>query len=703
MEALPSFRKIVILGGGVSAITAAFRLTSEPNWQDRYQITLYQQGWRLGGKGASGRNAADHQRIEEHGIHVWFGFYYNAFHSLRQCYEELARPAGAPLATLDEAFFAHSHTAFADEFQNRWTTWPIDTLALPGKPGEGWNPKPFMSALGDLLEWLLRLGEAEQTSVSAAPEGLFGRLRAHCSEEVQALALGEAERHLHKARTALPESHDHPLLLWLLREARSLLARVLNERSQTSVVAHRLWLLMDFGLTVLIGMLDDEVYAKGFESLNDETFLAWLERHGASAATLDGAVVKSLHGGIFAYRDGDLGSPDVEAGTVLRAALLALTTSKGSFIWRMQAGMGDVVFAPYYEVLAKRGVNFQFFHQVTGIEAADGGQGQGPRVTRLQIQRQVPLKQEPYQPLVDVKGLPCWPSTPLYDQIQDDIAQRLQEQNINLESNWSGWPGVEQLELVVDHDFDDVVLGISVAGLAALSPSLCSLDPAFAQMTQKVATVATQAVQLWQSRDAWQLGWTGSPKGGQAPELLGFAAQAMDSWADVSYLVDREDWSSGTPPQDISYFCGVFAADAAPPIGKKSDYPQGQALKVHDAFIDFMKGNLLDYWPAAGTNQDYHWEYLLAPTDVSGVARFDYQYWRANVDPSERYVQSVAGSSRYRLATDGSACSNLYLTGDWIRNGFNMGCVESATLSGLQTARAILGHSEVLPGEDAFQ
>lgn len=701
MEAVPPVRKIAILGGGVSAITAAFRLTSEPAWQERYQITVYQQGWRLGGKGASGRNAADHQRIEEHGIHVWFGFYYNAFHSLRQCYEELDRPAGAPLATLDEAFFPHSHTAFADDFLGQWTTWPIDTLALPGTPGEGWNPKPFMTALGDLLEWLLRLGEVDASPPATAPSGLFARLRAHCREELQELALDQAEQHLRQARSALPDGVDHPVLLWLLREARELLAKVLQGRSQSSVTAHRLWLLMDFGLTVLIGLLADEVYAKGFEALNEETFLAWLTRHGASAATLDGAVVKSLHGGIFAYRDGDLAQPDVEAGTVLRAALLALTTAKGSFIWRMQAGMGDVVFAPYYEVLARRGVDFRFFHQVTGIEAADDGQG--PRVTRLQIQRQVPLKGTSYQPLVDVKGLPCWPSAPLYEQIDDQIAKELQDGDINLESSWSGWQGVEQLELQVDRDFDEVVLGISVAGLAALAPSLCALDPAFARMTQAVATVATQAVQLWQERDVWQLGWTGSPPGGQAPELLGFAAQAMDSWADVSYLVDREDWSSATPPRDISYFCGVFAAPAAPPVGQRDDYPQLQAARVRTDFLDFMNGTLRYYWPEALDAQGYRWDYLTAPAAVQGPARFDAQYWRANVDPSERYVQSVAGSSRQRLTTDGTRCRNLYLTGDWIHNGFNMGCVESATLSGLQTARAILGHGEVLPGEDAFQ
>ena len=50
--------KLVILGGGAAAITAAFEL-SRPGWQDRFEsITLYQMGWRLGGKGASGRGRA---------------------------------------------------------------------------------------------------------------------------------------------------------------------------------------------------------------------------------------------------------------------------------------------------------------------------------------------------------------------------------------------------------------------------------------------------------------------------------------------------------------------------------------------------------------------------------------------------------------------------------------------------------------------
>ncbi len=51
-------RKIAILGGGAGAMTAAFYLTCAPDWRERYDITVYQLGWRFGGKGASGRNRA---------------------------------------------------------------------------------------------------------------------------------------------------------------------------------------------------------------------------------------------------------------------------------------------------------------------------------------------------------------------------------------------------------------------------------------------------------------------------------------------------------------------------------------------------------------------------------------------------------------------------------------------------------------------
>ena len=45
---------VAIVGGGCASIAAAFELT-RPVHRGRYRVSIYQLGWRLGGKGASGR------------------------------------------------------------------------------------------------------------------------------------------------------------------------------------------------------------------------------------------------------------------------------------------------------------------------------------------------------------------------------------------------------------------------------------------------------------------------------------------------------------------------------------------------------------------------------------------------------------------------------------------------------------------------
>ena len=41
------------------------------------------------------------------------------------------------------------------------------------------------------------------------------------------------------------------------------------------------------------------------------------------------------------------------------------------------------------------------------------------------------------------------------------------------------------------------------------------------------------------------------------------------------------------------------------------------------------------------------------------------RYERVNIDPTDRYVLSVPGSSRHRLRPDASGFDNLFLAGDW--------------------------------------
>ena len=49
--------------------------------------------------------------------------------------------------------------------------------------------------------------------------------------------------------------------------------------------------------------------------------------------------------------------PRIAAGQAMRGAVRAFFTYRGAFFWKMRAGMGDVVFAPFFEALKRRGVS----------------------------------------------------------------------------------------------------------------------------------------------------------------------------------------------------------------------------------------------------------------------------------------------------------------------------------------------------------
>ena len=51
----------------------------------------------------------------------------------------------------------------------------------------------------------------------------------------------------------------------------------------------------------------------------------------------------------------------------------------------MQAGMGDTVFTPFYEVLKRRGVRFEFFHRLENVKLASTGPAEPPYVEALEF------------------------------------------------------------------------------------------------------------------------------------------------------------------------------------------------------------------------------------------------------------------------------------------------------------------------------
>jgi hypothetical protein len=109
--------------------------------------------------------------------------------------------------------------------------------------------------------------------------------------------------------------------------------------------------------------------------------------------------------------------------------------------------------------------------------------------------------------------------------------------------------------------------------------------------------------------------------------------------------------------------------------------------------LRFVERDLVHLLHGAAESGRVRWDQLCGADGASGLSALATQYVAANVDPSDRYVQCAPGTDRVRLRADESGFDNLFLAGDWTDNGLNAGCIEAATLSGLQAANAVLGRS----------
>ena len=134
--------------------------------------------------------------------------------------------------------------------------------------------------------------------------------------------------------------------------------------------------IFDTITSTAVGVVEDGVLEHGFDAINDQEWAAWLKRHGAKEVTLGrtpeerSPLLRSVYDVAFGYLDGDIDKANVAAGTATSDLLRLVFSYRGSLMYKMQAGMGDVVFTPLYEVLRCRGVRFEFFHAVTRLGLA---------------------------------------------------------------------------------------------------------------------------------------------------------------------------------------------------------------------------------------------------------------------------------------------------------------------------------------------
>ncbi|WP_163998020.1 FAD-dependent oxidoreductase [Pyxidicoccus caerfyrddinensis] len=670
-QSFPRREKVAILGGGMASLSAAFALTDTPELRARYALTVYQDGWLLGGKGASVRNRDARGRIEEHGLHVWLGYYENAFTLLRRCYEELGRPPGAAMRTLRDAFVKHGAISVGEKTRRGWEHWSVTFPETSEWPGDG-RPLPgageaIRGAAAHVLRYALawwKQGKGARPEVADVTGQLRGLLQRVLAME-GSLLVGEAARALADGVRSL------------LERLRSLARRDLEADTQL----RRVWVVLEFSAVSLIGILRDGILGPDVdvEALDAIEYSDWLRKHGASEMTVSSGLIRAFYH--FAFCDGD-GSG---AGLAVLGMLRMFTCYRGAVFYKMRAGMGETVFAPLYEVLRRRGVRFEFFHRVRRLELSVDQR----RVERVVVDRQATPTDGVYRPLIDVGGLPCWPEQPLYGQLVEGEA--LSRHGAGLASFWSDWTPVEQRTLRHGTDFDRVLLGISLGALPSVASELIAASPRWRRMVEHVKTVRTVSAQLWVTEPLGPLA-----SSADAPMMTAYQVP-LETWADMSHLIPTEGWKAGDGVQGILYACGQLGHGDDPVAA--SDPRVGDRAALEAVARGAVGEQLAHLWPGgADARGGLRWELLFDAEGRTGPERLRSQYLRVNADPSDRYVLSVPGSQKHRIAPDASGFEGLVLAGDWTRTGYDLGCIEAATMSGLMAARA-LGAEVSIVGE----
>ncbi|MFN8642084.1 MAG: FAD-dependent oxidoreductase [Candidatus Binatia bacterium] len=459
--------RVAVLGGGMGGLSAAWELARQG-----HQVTVYQTGWRLGGKGASGREAQFQQRIHEHGLHVLMGFYDQAFTLLRDVYAEAHKaptfPNGKPLPWAnavegwDTCVFSRQRSGGA------WSFFDVDFPPAAGNPWDGVRPSPDFTDL-------FKAGVQVLLAIYAQLKGLIANpwLDAAVEAAIKALLA---------IAGALTAAMRLTLAAGLQKALGLVIATVINAGSLKSERDEWLFIAFCFAAANALGMLRDDLVkpSPDFASIDHYDYRDWL----GSALDPTGCPDWASRQSPFVTALYDLAfsrERTLAAGVTLKVLLRLGLHYRGHLSFRMAAGMGDIVFAPFYIALKQQlGVQFRFFHRVKALRL-DAGK---TRIDSVEIERQVG-QWNGYDPLVDVNGLACWPHEPktalLDAAYQGDYAAagNVMPYDFERDPAPSKYRPENTFTITRGTDFDVVVLAIPVGAHAPVRGDLIAAHPGF--------------------------------------------------------------------------------------------------------------------------------------------------------------------------------------------------------------------------------
>ena len=383
--------------------------------------------------------------------------------------------------------------------------------------------------------------------------------------------------------------------------------------------------------------------------------------------------------GFAAGYPGLIPSGGVSAAVFLKGLCRLAFGAEEALFFKHLAGSGDTVFAPLYQVLAARGVRFRFFHAVTRLRLTADRTG----VAAVSMVRQADPAGD-YTPLTMVRNVPAWPSEPLWEQLAKGDVLRAAAADFEDESKP---PAGTSVMLEKGVDFDAVVLGTGIGALPSITGELAAASGNWANMLEQVQTSAIVKAQIWLTVPSAEYGWKQlvdehnpeKPSGNRPLETMATGlGGGFQTWTDVSDLLARADWSWDDRPWSTASFSSLAADDA---VSVAAEPLQG-----------WMDTELSLFWPHMRDGEGrFLCSALHDPDGGKGRARLEWQFVHQGVSGSQRQTLNLPGSLASRLAPDQSGFANLYLTGDWTRNGVDTASMEAAAVSGYQAAAALSG------------
>ncbi len=743
-------KKIAIFGAGMSGLATAYTLTNDPGWSDVYDVTIYQLGWRVGGKTTTGRGKFD--RIEEHGIHILQGWYENTFALLREVYAERADrklDPNSPFQAWTDGFTTDDATLLTEWIPGRgWVNWPLVFPTNSATPGDGVPlnlmqllkkgagvfletllGSPYQTGQSDLVKWILSYfypPGSTPPGIGAPPPLPVASSRPkpawwHTALQAARAAQGSPPNGepplpddlvlaYYAQKTLLPQldappgamagpglPHPREVLVGILSDVVAWLEEVFKDVINVEDRVRRVLILLDLAVVATVGLFEDVWDGKTFDfrRINDLDFRAWIAKHGATDRTLQSVVVRFLYTGTFANLTGGNDNGGLlAAGSALRF-FLESAGYKGSFVWKFKAGTGDTMVMPFYEVLVARGVKFELFREVQKVHYSSTG-----AIECIDVGEQVTLKTpDTYVPYITVDNVRAWPAHPRYEQINEKEAAELQERHVDLEEPWADWKCPCSRTLKNGTDFDIAVLAIPVGTLKWICSEIVANVPAWKAMVDNVATVQTQAMQLWFSRDLAELGMNLNEWGMAetcAPNTVSYA-NPIYSWIDMSLVLPFETWPAGHEPKLCLYYTGPLAdaLDIPPPGRNAHRFPEQQKARVMAVAEQWLQDNMGWFWPKGTRPEAPQGLDLGLLTDgtnekASPARKFAGQFFRANVAPWQRFTLAIPGTEKFRLKPDASGFTNMFLTGDWTDYGMNVGYIEGAITSGVLAGNAVI-------------